>query len=93
MCAARSVHAPGGRMVLGCVHGGDGSGLSIGRFKRVRLSKKNQLERRFRVLLGLHLAPVSGRGVIPHWFQIRRGTSMFICQAVHLSRTGLGLAD
>ena len=27
-------------MVLGCVHGGDGSGLSIGRFKRVRLSKK-----------------------------------------------------
>ena len=32
VCAAPSVHAPGDGVVLGCVHGGGGSGLSRGKF-------------------------------------------------------------
>ena len=51
-CAAPSVHAPGGSMVLGCVHGGGGSDSG----------EKTQLMRLFRVWKGFNLARVSERG-------------------------------
>ena len=47
MCAALSDHAPGGSMVLGCVHGGGGSERSRGRFKRVRLSRTTSVHKAF----------------------------------------------
>ena len=52
VCAAPSVHAPSDGMLLGCVHGGGGSGLSIGRFKRVRLSRKNPACDAFQCIVG-----------------------------------------
>ena len=51
MCAVPNVHAPGGDVVLGCVLG-DESGLSRGRFKRVRLSRKTTASEAFQGVVG-----------------------------------------
>ena len=52
VCAASSVRASGDGMVPGCVHGGGGSGLSRGRFKRVRLSRKTTASEAFQGIVG-----------------------------------------
>ena len=50
--AGKVVHAPADGMVLGCVHGGGVSGVSKGRFKRVRLSRKKTACEAFQGVVG-----------------------------------------